>query len=76
MQTPSMRASGECRTLSLCLPLDFRRRPVPGTDNPTCGMQAVIMRRTGCHSERSEESHKIVLGMPYEILHSAALRSE
>ncbi len=38
--------------------------------------RTVIPSPSRCHSERSEESHKVVLGMSYEILHSAALRSE
>ena len=39
-------------------------------------MQPVIPSASRCHSERNEESHKDVLGMPCEILHSAPLRSE
>ena len=56
--------------------LSFRAHPCHSGRTPVIPSAALSFRAQPCHSGRSEESHKVVLGMPYEILHSAPLRSE
>ncbi len=47
-----------------------QRAVIPRHANCHSDPLALSFQAPNCHSERSEESHKAVLQVPYEILHS------